>query len=54
MLHAVTMTLVGLKVALQKDWRPRDIIGGHTDLASAFLALELAYLVQVRPGAWEQ
>lgn len=27
MLHAVTMTLVGLKVALQKDWMPRDLAG---------------------------
>ena len=48
MLHAVTMTLVGLKVALQKDWMPRDLAGGHNELVSAFLALELAYLVQVR------
>lgn len=50
MLHAVTMTLVGLKVALQKDWTPRDLVGGHNELVSPFLALELAYLVQVRLG----
>ena len=50
MLHAVTMTLVGLKVALLDDWSLRNMWGGHDELASAFLALELAYLLQVRAG----
>jgi len=47
MLHAVTMTLVGLKVALLEDWSLRDIVAGRNELVSAFLALELAYLFQV-------
>ena len=48
MLHAVTMTLVGLKVAFLEDWSPRDLVGSRDELVSAFLALELAYHVQVR------
>ena len=50
MLHAVTMTLVGLKVALLDDWTPRSMWGAHNELVSAFLALELAYLLQARRG----
>ncbi len=46
MLHAVTMTLVGLKVALLDDWSLRDFVRGRNELVSAFLALELAYLFQ--------
>ena len=48
MLHAVTMTLVGLKVALLDDWSLRDFKQGRNELVSAFLALELAYLFQAR------
>ena len=50
MLHAATMTLVGLKVALLEDWSLRDFVQGRNELVSAFLALELAYLFQACPS----
>ena len=49
MLHAVTMSLVGLKVAFLEDWSLADIVAGRNELVSAFLALELAYLFQAGP-----
>lgn len=49
MLHAVTMSLVGLKVAFMENWSLADIVAGRNELVSAFLALELAYLFQAGP-----
>ena len=47
-LHALTMSAVGLRIALSRPWGAADIWAGRDELATAFLGLELAFLIQAR------
>jgi hypothetical protein len=48
MLHALTMSAVGARVVLSRPWAAADIWAGRDELATAFLGLELAFLMQAR------
>ena len=48
MLHALTMSVVGLRVVFGHPWSVRDLISGRDELVAAFLGLELAFLMQAR------